>query len=273
MLPIIWLATVAGLAKFPPPGFRAVGVALLVAGTVGCYIADSSLPGGGDFEPEDIVWTDRSEQIALLVAAVPDGRSLAASRRPLGHVAERFDLWVFPPNYAGNLWPPEERIENQLFDLTNDQTFAALESRSSPLRARRPYTIWIAGRDAMMLTDRPPPPAYQDGRDLGPIRLLGYNLLRTSDAGELTLHWRATERPGVPLTRIVRLLDRDGRPLAEYTGLVLDDLLPTDEWQAGQTVLDRVPFGIEGAAATRAAVGWRRPDGSTDLVEFELEGQ
>ncbi len=266
MVPIIWLATVVGLARLRRPPLRALGVSLLAVGVVTTYLADSSLPGGDDYEPDDVVWTERSEQLDLLVSRLPAGRPVAASRRVLGHVANRFELYVFPPSYSGALWPPEGRIEAQLLDLTNDQTREALAGRSSPLRARRPYAVWLAGPDAMLLTDHPPPPAVPIGRDLGTIRLLGYD----ATAKALTLHWQAVTRPTASLNRVVMVLDADGRVIAEQRGTPLDDFLATDQWPSGQIVLDRVRFGADGRPVERVVVGWARPDGSGERTELAI---
>ena len=270
MLPVLWMATVVGLARLRRPGLRAVGMSLLLVGSVAAYWADSGLPGGGDWEPEDVVWTDRAEQLDHLVRQVPPGAPVGASRRVLGHLADRPELYVFPPSYAGRLWPPERRLQTYVLDLTNDQTWEALAGRQSPLRAGRPYAIWLAGPDAMLLTERPPGPTVAVGRDLGDLRLVGYDSRLVGASLELTLHWVAPSRPGGPLTRVVRQLDAAGAVVAEQRGTALDGLFPTSEWPGGQVVLDRVRLGRAGELPVRVEVGWAGTDGTVNRLELTV---
>lgn len=272
MLPAIWLAAVVGLARLRRPPLRMAGVAVLVVGSLGSYLADSSLPGGGDHEPADIVWTSRAEQLRYLVAAVPPDASVAASRRALGHLADRSELYVFPPGYGGRLWPPERRVQAYVLDLTNDGTREALVGRQSPLRAARPYAIWLAGPEAMLLTERPMQPTQPIGRDLGDIRLLGYDVRRDRGIVDFTLHWQAQQRLGRPLARVARLLDDAGGPVAEQRGTALDALFPTNEWARGQLVLDRLRLAAPDGWRGRVEVGWSHERGAYDGVELRLDG-
>jgi uncharacterized membrane protein len=268
MLPIIWLATVAGLARLRRPPLRIAGIAILVVGGVGSYLADSSLPGGGDHEPEDVVWTDRAEQLSYVVRAVPPGVSVAASRRMFAYLADRPELYVFPPSYAGKLWPPDRRVQAYALDLTNDQTYESLAGRQSPLRANHPYALWLAGPDAALLIDRPPPPERAVDRDLAGIRLLGYDARQDGLTVDLTLHWQAPARPSGPLTRQAKLLDGTGVVLGGVSGLALDPIFPTDEWPPGQVVLDRVRLALPGTGPLLLEVGWS--DGGTNDERWQL---
>ena len=173
MLPTIWIAAVVGYAALRGRPLRLLGIGLLVGGTLTTCLLDSNLPGGGDYDPADLAWSERAEQHAYLVARVPPGASLVSSRRALGAVADRSELYVFPPSYAGKLWPPERRAQAYLLDLSNDGTQEELLRRQSPLRANRPYAIWLAGPDAMLLLDRAPEPEQGLDRELSGIRLRG----------------------------------------------------------------------------------------------------
>ncbi len=272
MLPAIWLAAVVGLARLGKSPLRLAGIGLLVVGSVASYLVDSSLPGGGDYEPEDVVWTERAEQLSYLAAAVPPDASLAASRRPLGHVANRSELYVFPPNYGGRLWPPDRRVQAYLLDLTNDQTREALAGRQSPLRASRPYALWLAGQDALLLTDRPSAPSRLVGQDLANLRLVGYDARRDASTLEVVLHWQsASGAPTRPLARVVRLVDDSGQLQAEQRGMALDGLFPTQEWPGGQLVLDRVRLPSPPGQRLRLEVGWLADHGTTTLLELPLD--
>jgi hypothetical protein len=268
MLPIIWLATVVGLARLRRQPLRIAGIAILVVGAVGSYLADSSLPGGGNHEPEDVVWTDRAEQLSSVVRAVPPGVSVAASRRVLAYLADRPELYVYPPSYAGKLWPPERRVQAYALDLTNDQSYEALAGRQSPLRANRPYALWLAGPDAALLIDRPPPPERAVDRDLMGIRLLGYDARRDGSTLDFTLHWQAAARSSRPLTREARLLDGTGATVGDVSGMALDSIFPTDAWPAGQIVLDRVRLPAARSGTPLLEVGWS--DGGTNGERWQL---
>jgi uncharacterized membrane protein len=273
MLPFIWLAVVAGLARLRRPPVRLAGIVALVAGSVVSYAVDSSLPGGDDYEAEDIIWTDRAEQLDHLVATVPLGASVSASRRALGHLASRSELYVYPPSYQGKLWPPERRVAAHVFDLTNDQTRERLGGRESPLRASRPYAIWLAGSDAMLLTDTPPAPDVLVDAELAGVYLDGYDLQWDGKVIDLTVRWSVRNSIGRRLTREVRLVDGADAVVAEQRGTVLDELFPTNEWPSGQIVLDRVRQVPSGRVPTRMEVGWRGPDGAFEGVDIEVPGQ
>jgi uncharacterized membrane protein len=58
-LPIIWLATISGVARFEAGRVRRIVVGIVALGTIASFVIDSSLPGGGDYEPFDTVWTAR----------------------------------------------------------------------------------------------------------------------------------------------------------------------------------------------------------------------
>jgi uncharacterized membrane protein len=270
MLPTIWLASVVGFAMLRGRGLRLLGLGLLVAGTASTFLLDSNLPGGGDYDPADIAWSDRAEQHAYLVERVPPGASLVASRRFLGAVADRSELYVFPPSYQGKLWPPERRVQAYLFDLTNDGTREELARRQSPLRANRPYAVWLAGSDAMLLLERPPEPSAVVDRDLGSIRLHGYEVRQTGSTLDIELFWQATARPDMPQTRVIGTQDDPSGSAIGAQPLALLDFLPADQWPAGQVVIERARLSVPGSGPVVLRVGWARPSGSTETVDITV---
>jgi predicted membrane protein DUF2079 len=137
MLPVIWIATVVGLANLgrQPPGLRLLGAALMLAAIGGYYALDSSLPLGGQFEPGDLVATTLSGELAELDGAIPPRASVAASRRGLAHLANRPALYAFPPkDYGPGLWPPAELPEYALIDLANADSQRELDRPSGEVR-------------------------------------------------------------------------------------------------------------------------------------------
>lgn len=289
LLPTIWLSAVVGFGLLTGRSLRLVGVGLLAAGTVAAYSLDSNLPGGGDHDPADVAWSERGEQHAYLAARVPAGASLGASRRFLGAVADRAELYVYPPSYQGRLWPPERRLQAYLLDLSNDGTREALIGRQSPLRAARPYAIWLAGPDAMLLTDRPPVAANPLDLDVAGLRLRGLDVRApgrqgvAADAGpggpngpdvgaiEIVAHWSAPAKVG-RLARTLAVLDASGAVLAEAGDGGLDDLFPTDLWPVGQLVVDRVWLALapDGPAPARVRLGWSDGRGGGGSIELPL---
>jgi hypothetical protein len=270
MLPTIWLTSVGGLAALKRRELRLLGVGLLIVGTVACYLVDSNLPHGGDWDPADFVWTDRSEQMAYLVARVPPGASVAASRRVLGTLSDRAEIYVFPPSYGGKLWPPERRLQAYLFDLTNDGTSEALAGRQSPLRSARPYALWLSGDAGLLLLDRTPEPGTVVDREVGGVLLHGLDARGAGMGHEIEAHWQTPTRVGVPRQRIVRLLDASGTILDERVGFALDDLFPIQEWPVGQVVVDRVRFADVRGVPTQVEIGWRDERGAEQTSRLPL---
>lgn len=269
MMPTIWLSAVIGFSVLRGRWLRLAGVAALVVGSLASYLLDSNLPGGGDYDPSDLLWSERAEQHAYLTRLLPPGGSVVSSRRALGAIADRAELYVFPPSYAGKLWPPERRPAAYFLDLSNDGTWEALIGRQSPLRSNRPYAIWLAGPDAMLLLDRPPAPGTPIDTNVSLIRLLGYDIRTSGDIVELELHWQAPEKVG-RLTRAVQLIDQHGDRVAEARGSVLDDLFPTDLWPAGQIVVERLRLLVGTATPAALRVGWSDGGGSDPMLELPL---
>jgi uncharacterized membrane protein len=270
MLPTIWMASVVGLAALGRPRLRVFGATLMIVGTLACYSIDNNLPGGGDYDPSDLVWSDRAEQMQYLVDRVPAGASVGASRRVLSQLSSRAELYVYPPSYLGKLWPPERRLQAYVLDLTNDGTHDALASRQSPLRASRPYAIWLSGDAGMLLLDRAPEPTTVVDRDVGGLQLHGLDVRRSDGDYDIEAYWQAPDRVGRPLTRVMRLLDASDVTLAELSGLALDDVFPTQEWPAGQVIVERSRLAPERGTPTQIEIGWVATSGVVSTVRLPL---
>jgi uncharacterized membrane protein len=238
-LPLFWMASIAGLARFTGPRQRRVVASLVVLGTISSFLIDSSLPGGGDYEPFDAVWSSRAEQIERAIQEVPRDAPAAASRRALAYLANRSALYVYPPSYSGSLWPVDPLPRYWLFDLTNDQTREQLQGRSSPLRAQDPETIWTMGSDVALLAPngaRLPRPVSIP-MDWG--QLQAWDVQRVGNGLELILHWESLRRPSRAQVRFIRFLGADDQELQRVTDNPLDGIYPTNEWQRGQQWIDR----------------------------------
>jgi uncharacterized protein YjeT (DUF2065 family) len=267
-LPIIWLATITGLARLSNPTFRLVAGGLLVAGSITAYVIDGSLPGGGDYEPYDTAWTPRAEQHQRALAEIPADVSVAASRRGLAYLANRREVYVFPPNYAGNLWPVSPLPQYWLFDLTNDQTHAQLSGRASPFRTQTNGTIWTKGPDVAMVT--PGAPQLSNSADVMSdwIRIRGWDLKRTGEGSELVVLWESLRRPARPQVRSIRIVDAAETEIQRVDANPLDQLFPTTEWPRGQLWVDRLLLD-EVRNDQRIQIGWaergRRPSEWQDV--------
>ena len=160
MLPVIWLAAAAGLARLGRwPRGAAVGVAGLVLAGVAVYYLDSPLPPGTQYEADDVVPTALGSDLGRLASAIPDGASVAATRRGLAHLANRRELYAFPPkDYGPGLWPPAELPEYALLDLRNRDTTAELSAPGGMIRPGAAYVEQERTANALLLrrsgTDR-----------------------------------------------------------------------------------------------------------------------
>jgi uncharacterized membrane protein len=141
MLPLIWLAVTVALASLGRRrwlGRAAASGVLLATGIT--YALDSSLPLGAQFEPSDLVMTELGADLATLGGAIPAPASVVASKRGLAHLANRPDLYAFPPkDYGPGLWPPDSLPEYLLVDLRNQDSQREFEAPSGGVRWRSEY--------------------------------------------------------------------------------------------------------------------------------------
>lgn len=153
LVPIVWLAATVGLARLRRwPLLHGTGLGLMLAASCAFFRLDSPLPLGQQYEPQDIVWSQARWELHQAGALIPPEASVIASRRGLAHLANRPDIYVFPPtDYGGGLWPPAVAPEYALLDLTNDDTARALDGPSSPLRQTPPYRVIEQTASVMLL--------------------------------------------------------------------------------------------------------------------------
>jgi hypothetical protein len=153
MLPVIWLAAAAGLSRLKHrPGLLLAAGVLLAGASVLMYRLDGSLPGGSQYEAQDVVWADLGRDLQRLGSQIPPEASVAASRRGLAHLAQRRELYVYPPDpYGPSLWPPDEWPEYLLLDLRNDDTARAFQAAGGPLGAEARYEVIERTPNAVLL--------------------------------------------------------------------------------------------------------------------------
>ena len=153
MLPVFWLAATLGLVRLAGRRrIRLAAVAALLGATLLMYHLDSSLPFGGQYDPGDIAGSALAADLSRLGARIPDGASVAASRRGLAHLANRRELYVFPPkDYGPGLWPPPELPAYALLDLQNVDVVRDLESPTGSLRTDPPYRELARTANALLL--------------------------------------------------------------------------------------------------------------------------
>jgi hypothetical protein len=95
------------------------------------------------------------------------------------------------------------------------------------------------------------------------IRLRGYDLAEKDDALELTLHWEAMRRPDGYYKVFVHLFDpTTGGIVAQHDAVPLNWTYPTNWWEAGEFVADRIILPMEDVPAGRyrVSVGMYDPD-------------
>ncbi len=82
------------------------------------------------------------------------------------------------------------------------------------------------------------------------ISLLGYDLdeqvLRPGGELQLTLYWQAQQQPGASYKVFVHLVGPGGQIVAQYDGQPQSWGYPTNQWQAGEVVPDRIWLSLPG---------------------------
>jgi hypothetical protein len=169
-----------------------------------------------------------------------------------------------------------------------------------PVRGQAQLTLaqlevqpWIS--DVPMTVARPLTATFGDA-----IELIGYGLWPASDTMPIVehggglrvrLYWRARAVPSVSYHIFAHLLTADNQLVAQSDSIPVYETFPTDQWQAGQYILDEhiIPIGSDvppgrywlkigmytaenGERVTaRDAAGREAPERSLPLVQVEVE--
>ncbi|MFN8521817.1 MAG: DUF2079 domain-containing protein [Chloroflexota bacterium] len=248
LVPVLWLATTVALGRMRSPTVRTGALGLMLVGATVAYVLDSGLPGGGDYEPQDVEWSERAAELQYGVGIVDRDAPVVASRRALGQLANRSELYVYPPSYGGRLWPPERRPQAYVLDLTNEQTRRELGERESPLRQPRSMSVVVVGTGAVVALEGTRAPVVPTDVDVGPFRLVGYDVEGHGADAHVRLHWRVMARPPDGSSRVVRLVPPSGSPTGESVSQLIGSALPSNEWRTEHTLIDRVAVpGVSGS--------------------------
>jgi mannosyltransferase len=90
------------------------------------------------------------------------------------------------------------------------------------------------------------PPVPLEVAFQAPVRLLGYDLLRTGPTWEVNLWWESTGRLDEDYMVFVHLLEPDGRLVAQHDHIAGADAYPTRAWQPGTRLRDRFFLNVPG---------------------------
>ena len=270
ILPLIWLASLTGLAR--QVGWRRRGgwVALTL-GTGTAYLLASPLPGGGAFDPASLTGGPHAADLQHAIAAVPPDAVLAASANVAAHLANRPAVYVYPidDHYLSGLRYEDRLLDGYVLDLqeANTQRVNPLR-RTSPLLADPPYVVWSSGHKVMLLTNAIPAPGVPSSATFSRRRMafLGYDLERVGSGASLTLYWQKRADLFADYERVADFLDADGALLLRDTDLPLTRLFTTEKWRIGQIVVDRLDLTPPATSATRLRLAWQNRDRGNPLL-------
>ena len=94
----------------------------------------------------------------------------------------------------------------------------------------------------------------------GDLVLVGYDLLKSSEAISLTLYWRAGSAPPAELKRFVHATDLNQAIIAQSDNDLQNHGIPVTLWRPGEYVMDQVALKIpEGGKPASLYVGLYDP--------------
>lgn len=171
----------------------------------------------------------------------------------------------------------------------------ALAVRGQEQLALQPLKVlpWIS--DTPMMVAHPLTATFGDS-----IELIGYGLRPANDTTPIVerggglrvrLYWRALAAPGASYHIFTHLLAQDSRLVAQSDSIPVYGTWPTDQWQAGQYILDEhlIPIGANVApgrywlkiglytaengerVTVQDAAGREAPERSLPLIQVEVE--
>lgn len=117
--------------------------------------------------------------------------------------------------------------------------------------------LWQKGHVYLFKHKPDPPVQHALAATFGDnIELLGYTLeadsVAAGDTLNLTLFWRARQKPPLNLTTFVHVADSSGKAIAQKDNQPDSGTYPTSEWVAGETVMDRYRIRVPDSAPTAA---------------------
>lgn len=153
LLPVVWLATAAGLARLLRPRVRLAGLVAVAIASAVMFRLDGPLPIGGQYDAGEIAPSRVGNDLRQLAGAIPNDASAAASLRGLAHLANRRALYTLPAtHYRSGLWPPPEPPRYALIDLEQDaDQVHRLEALTRALPPSARYRVLNQTRSALLL--------------------------------------------------------------------------------------------------------------------------
>jgi len=279
VIPMLWLATVEGLALLRAGWRRTAALALVLALAVLTFRDRSWLPGGGAFDPDLATRDALTAAMERALAVVPTEASVGATSNALIPLADRREVYTVPEVYPPGLGP-RQRLEWYVLDVTRDdyrKAIGAPDDPSSPLNARPPYALWLLDDQVLVASDRPEQVDHAMAVEFGgAMRLEGYTIQPTAAGVSVRLRWQALKRLPRGFVRRLEALSADGAVLATLDGPATRSYYPTSRWPSGQIVVEDISVepGV-GRQAVRYRLSWldpkagavlRLPDGRDALL-------
>jgi hypothetical protein len=266
MMPLMGMATASGLAwlRKRNPALGRLGVTGLGVVSLITFVLHSHFPGGGDFDLEKFTVTQTEVDMADAVAQVPAGVRVTASRRIVPHLANRPEVWQFPPSlYAGGLRPDSARQDAYVFDLTDSPTLRLLQNLESDSALTKEPRMHVRqyGESILLLTrEQPLPTVPLDVTFPGVAVLRGFDLERVSGELRVRAYWEPLARSQRDVYRVLRVLDPNGVVLGEQVTVPFQSVLPPTRWDRGQIVAEQgyVPLSESQSRNVRVLLGWRQ---------------
>ncbi|HEX3244104.1 MAG TPA: DUF2079 domain-containing protein [Chloroflexota bacterium] len=270
MLPLVWMATAAGIAQLRSGRARLAASCVVIAASAFAYRADSPLPGGGNYDSANFERTERSEILDDLVSRVPPDARVSASVNVVAHLANRPGVYVFPPgdHYAAGIERQARRPNAFVLDLfdSGTQRIAALD-QYSPLMQEPIYSVWSPGHKALLLLDRPPPaPGGSTAIFDDDIRLIGTSVRETPHGIELEMQWQKFHAFRGRLARQITVVDEHERVVDREDDMTLSSVFGANKWQLGQVIVDTYRIKQPaGSTQLTARVAWVSRDKQTPI--------
>ena len=191
----------------------------------------------------------RQGSVALLPALVASAILLAVNLAGVspGEVGRLWMLWATGMSVSTALWLANRPATVQRWGYPLLLGLLALQSLWLPLFLRVSQTGMPAYVPRTPGPDREP--AVEVAAAFGShIELRGYDVaserLAPGDKVAITLYWRASERPDLPYTAFVHLVDAEGNLVAQHDAMPAEDALPTTCWLPGEIIVDRHPLQL-----------------------------
>ncbi len=274
LLPILFMAASAAIARASIGRARLMTIALLIASGLGYWLIGSG-PLAVNTEPARFTVSERTACGHRLLALVPSDASISAQDNLLPHLAHRPVVNIFPS--LGE--PPAEfvlldsRVE-LVGGYSNWPTFRPLEvpAALNQFLARPEYTLFGDGCDYKILrltgTTQMARRLMQTFGDQ--IELLGFEIAEANEqeiyqpvahlsgvarATRVILWWRAISTVGKDYTVFVHALNAAGQVVGQHDSMPANSFRPTAQWRVGEVVKD-IHYFIAGPGPEQIEVGF-----------------